>query len=131
LTTRDFKNAELFDIGEAMSKIKMAEIRLPIMDRLVQAGYLPVKRGRYVRWSRGRYDNVWFTKQVIQANSNKTGSAIVRTIASEPDGSVPEDRQGMQDVWYTDGYQGRRSYSDLISLLKAMMIRFAGLRNYR
>jgi len=114
-----------------MSKIKMAEIRLPIMDRLVQAGYIPVKRGRYVRWSRGRYDNVWFTKQVIQANSNNKGSAIIKTIAGEPNGSDPEDRQGMQDVWYTDGYQGRESYSDLISLLKATVIRLVGLGNHR
>lgn len=114
-----------------MNKIKMAQIKLPIMDRLVQAGYIPVKRGRYVRWSRGRCDNVWFAKQVIHANSNNKGSTIVRTIAGEPNGNAPKDQQGIKDVWYTDGYRGQECYSDLISLLKASVIRLVGLCKHK
>ena len=109
----------------------MAEIKLPIMDRLVQAGYFPVQRGRYVRWSRGRGDNVWFAKQVIHANSNHRGSAIVRAIAGEPDGSFSKGPQCTQDIWYTDGYRGQKYGNDLLSLLKAAVIRLAGFSKDR
>jgi hypothetical protein len=85
----------------------MAEIKLPIMDKLIQAGYSPVRRGHHVKWTRGYRDNVWFAKRVIQANSNNKGSAIIRLIAGEPNGTVSKEPQGKQNVWYTDGYRGR------------------------
>jgi len=104
----------------------MTEIKLPIMDRLIQAGYLPVHRGLCVKWTRGYYDNVWFAEQVIRANSNNKGSVIIRLIAGEPDVSASKELQSTQDVWYTDGYRGRRYNSNLISRLGAAVIRFFG-----
>ncbi len=109
----------------------MAQVKLPIMDRLIQAGYWPVHRGLYVKWTRGRSDNVWFSKQVIQANSNNKGSAIIRLIAGEPYDSVSEDPQGTQDVWYTDGYRGPGYCSDIIGKLDAAVIRLFGFRKRR
>ena len=109
----------------------MAKIKLPIMDRLIKAGYFPVHGRRHVKWTRGYRDNVWFAKQVIQANSNNQGSAIIRLIAGEPNGNAPKDQQGIKDVWYTDGYRGQECYSDLINLLKASVIRLVGLCKHK
>jgi hypothetical protein len=111
--------------------MKMAQVKLPIMDRLIQAGYWPVRRGLYVKWTRGHSDNVWFAKQVIQANSNNKGSAIIRLIAGEPNDYVSKEPQGTQDVWYTDGYRGRGYCSDIIGKLDAVVIRLLGFRKRR
>ena len=104
----------------------MAEIKLPIMDRLIQAGYWPVHGKHHVKWTRGHSDNVWFAKQVIQASSNNKGSAIIRLIAGGPNGGVSTDPRGTQDVWYTDGYRGRGYCSNLVSILDAAVIRLFG-----
>ena len=109
----------------------MAQVKLPIMDRLIQAGYLPVHRGPYVKWTKGHCDNVWFAKQVIQANSNNKGSAIIRLIAGEPYSSVSKGPQGTQEVWYTDGYRGRGYCSEIIGKLDAAVIRLFGFRKRR
>jgi hypothetical protein len=114
-----------------MIDLKMAEIKLPIMDRLIQAGYLPVHRGLHVRWTRGHYDNVWFAKQMIQANSNNKGSAIIKHIAGEPNGNVSTDPQGTQELWYTDGYRGRGHCNNLIGLLGAAVVGLFGFGKRR
>ena len=108
----------------------MAQVKLPIMDRLIQAGYLPVHGGPYVKWTRGHCDNVWFAKHVIQANSNNKGSAIIRLIAGEPNGSVSKDPQGTQEIWYTDGYRGQGCCSDIIGELDAAVMELFGFRNH-
>jgi hypothetical protein len=109
----------------------MAEIKLPIMDRLIQAGYLPVRRRLYVKWTRGHSDNVWFAKRAIQANSNNKGSAIIRLIAGEPHGSVSTDPRSTREVWYTDDYRGQGYCSNLVSLLGAAVTGLFGLRKRR
>lgn len=90
-----------------MNHLKMADIKLIIMDKLIQAGYLPEHQDCYVKWSKGRGDCAWFSKQVIRATINNEASAIIRRIAGTPNGSVSEAQQGNYDSWYTDGYLGR------------------------
>jgi len=114
-----------------VNKLKMAKIKLPIMDRLIKAGYFPVHGRRHVKWTRGYRDNVWFAKQVIQANSNNQGSAIIRLIAGEPNGSAFKEPQGTQDVWYTDGYQFYGYCSKLIGKLGKATIELFGFRKRR
>lgn len=101
------------------------------MDRLIKAGYFPVHGGHHVKWTRGYRDNVWFAKRVIQANSKNKGSAIIRLIAGEPNGSVSKESQGMQDVWYTDGCRGRGYCSDLVGILGATVLELFGFRKRR
>ena len=103
----------------------MTRIKLPIMDRLLQVGYLPVQRGRYVEWTRGNSDSVWFTRKEIQANSNSLGSEIIRRLAGKPDIQLSDNQHGTQDVWYTDGYRGRSHYSHLIESLNSAINRLA------
>ena len=85
----------------------MTRIKLPIMDRLLQAGYRPVQQGRYVEWTRGNSDSVWFARKEIQASSNNLGSEIIRRLAGKPNIRLSDNLHGAQDVWYTDGYLGR------------------------
>jgi hypothetical protein len=73
-----------------MNDLKMADIKLRIMDRLIQAGYLPEQQDSYVKWSRGRADCAWFAKHVIRTTINNEASAIIRRIAGAPNGSVSE-----------------------------------------
>jgi hypothetical protein len=96
------------------------------MDRLLQAGYLPVQRGRYVEWTRGNCDSVWFARQKIQASSNNKGSEIIKRIAGKPDIQLAENQHGTQDVWYTDGCLGRSYYSRLVESFDSAMNRLAG-----
>ena len=114
-----------------MSKIKMARIKLPIMDSLVKARYLPLQRGRYVKWSRGKRDNVWFARKEIQASANTQGAEIVRRLAGKPDTQLCDEEHGTQDVWYTDGYRGRRFCAHPIELIDAAIIRLTGLLKLR
>jgi hypothetical protein len=109
-----------------MSSIKMARIKLPVMDRLLKAGYLPVQRGRYVEWSRGNSDSVWFARKEIQASSNNLGSEIIRCLAGKPDIRLSDNQHGTQDVWYTDGYVGQSYYNYLVKSLNSAMNRLAG-----
>ena len=90
-----------------MNDLKMADIKLGIMDRLIRAGYLPEQQARYVKWSRGRADCAWFAKHVIRTTANSEASAIIRRIAGAPNGSVSELQKGKFDSWYTDGYRSR------------------------
>ena len=105
----------------------MTRIKLPIMDRLLQVGYLPVQRGRYVEWNRGNSDSVWFARREIQASSNSLGSEIIRRLAGKPDNRFSDNQYGLQDVWYTDGYLGRSCYSRLVESLNSAMNRLAGI----
>jgi len=101
------------------------------MDRLVQSGYTPVQEGRNVRWTRGKCDNVWIGKKVIQANSNNKGAAIIKLIVGEPSASAYKERQGMQDVWYTDNFRGSGYYRNLFGILGAALLRPGGCRKRR
>ena len=96
------------------------------MDRLIQVGYLPVQRGRYVEWTRGNCDSVWFARREIQSSSNNLGSEIIRRLAGNPDIPLADNQQGTQDIWYTDGYPGRSYYSRLIESLDSAMNRLVG-----
>jgi hypothetical protein len=95
------------------------------MDRLLQVGYLPVQRGRYVEWKRGNSDSVWFARREIQASANSLGSEIIRRLAGKPDIRFSDNQYGLQDVWYTDGYPGRSCYSRLVESLNSAMNRLA------
>ena len=88
-----------------MNDLKMADIKLRIMDRLIQAGYLPEQQDSYVKWSRGPADCAWFAKHVIRTTVNNEASAIIRRIAGAPNGSVSELQKGEFDSWYTDGHR--------------------------
>ncbi|MDC1286730.1 hypothetical protein N8198_02465 [Gammaproteobacteria bacterium] len=114
-----------------MGNIKMARIKLPIMDRLVKAGYLPAQQGRYVKWSRSNCDYVWFGRKEIQASSNNQGAAIVKSLAGKPDNRLSDDQYGAQDVWYTDGYRGRRFCSHPLELFDAAIIKLTGFMKTR
>jgi len=96
------------------------------MDRLLRAGYRPMQRGRYVEWTRGNCDSVWFNRREIQASSNNMGSEIIHRLAGKPDIRLSDNQQGTQDVWYTDGYPGRSYYSHLIKSLDSVMRRLTG-----
>ena len=101
------------------------------MDRLVKAGYLPAQRGRYVKWSRGDQDHVWFGRKEIKASSNNQGAKIVQSLAGKPDTLFRDELHGTQDVWYTDGYRGRRFCAHPIELIDAAIIRLTGLLKLR
>jgi hypothetical protein len=103
----------------------MARIKLPIMDRLLQVGYLPVQQGHYVEWTRGFSDSVWFARREIQASPNSLGSEIIRRLVGKPDICFSDNQHGTQDIWYTDGYLGRSYYSHLIKYLDSVMNRLA------
>ena len=90
-----------------MSDLKMADIKLKIMDRLIRAGYLPEQQASYVKWSKGCADCVWFANHMIRTTGNNEASAIIRRIAGAPNGSVSELQKGQFDSWYTDGYISR------------------------
>ena len=104
----------------------MTRIKLPIMDRLLQAGYLPVQRGHYVEWTRGNSDSVWFARKKIQASSNNSGSKIIRRLAGKPNIRLSDNLHGTQEVWYTDGYHGRSHYSHLVESLASAMSKLTG-----
>jgi hypothetical protein len=104
----------------------MARMKLPIMDRLLQVGYLPVQRGRYVEWTRGNGDSVWFARKEIRASSSSLGSEIIGRLAGKPDIRLSDNQQGTQDVWYADDNPGRNYYSHLIESLDSAMNRLAG-----
>ena len=86
-----------------MNCLKMDDIKLGIMDRLVQAGYIQEHQTNYVKWSKGHSDCAWFAKHTIRTTINNEASAIIRSIAGAPNGSVPELQQGKFESWYTDG----------------------------
>ena len=89
-----------------MNCLKMEDIKLRIMDRLIKAGYLPEQQKSYVKWSKSRADCAWFAKHEIRTTINNEASAIIRRIAGAPNGDAFESQQGKIDSWYTDGYRG-------------------------
>lgn len=117
--------------GEAVSNLKMARIKVPIMDRLLKVGYLPVQRGRYVEWTRGDNDSVWFARRAIQASTNSLGSEIIRRLAGKPANRLSDNQQSIQDVWYTDGYLGRSYIKHLTESLGSAMSKLAGFLKRR
>ena len=94
-----------------MSCLKMADIKVRIMDRLLQAGYLPEQQKSYVKWSKSPTDCVWFAKHAIRTTINSEASEIIRRIAGAPNGDASESPNGKVEAWYTDGYK-RRSTAD-------------------
>jgi hypothetical protein len=90
-----------------MSCLKMADIKVRIMDRLLQAGYLPVQQDSYVKWSKSYIDCAWFSEHTIQTTINNEASEIIRRIAGAPNGDASESQQGKIEAWYTDGYRRR------------------------
>jgi len=90
-----------------MNCLKMEDIKLGIMDSLIQAGYLPVRESSYVKWSKGRANCACLSKHVIRTTINSEASEIIRRIAGAPNGSVSELQQDKFDSWYTDGYRSR------------------------
>ena len=90
-----------------MNCLKMADIKLRIMDRLIQAGYLPVQQNSYVKWSKSHTDCAWFSEHAIRTTINNEASAIIRRIAGAPNGDASESSQGKIEAWYTDGYRSR------------------------
>jgi hypothetical protein len=80
----------------------MANIKLKIMDRLVQHGYKPEQEGSYVKWSRSDSDCAWIATHVIRTTRNNTASAIIRSIAGAPNENVSRAVQDKYDTWYTD-----------------------------
>ncbi len=87
--------------------LHMHEIKPRIVAALTQAGYTRVQQTSYVKWTKGRGQNVWFAQQVVRTNHNTDAAAIVRKVAGAPQGSVSEAQQGRFDSWYTDGYRSR------------------------
>ena len=85
----------------------MHGVKNKIVHELEATGYKFVQQQSYQIWTKGRNNNVWFSKRIIRATKNVEGSEIVQRIAGIPNGSVSEDQQGKFDCWYTDGY---RSY---------------------
>jgi len=80
----------------------------PIIEENLEAvGYAFVQQQCYEKWTRGRNDCVWFSKQIVRATRNTEGADIIKGIAGAPKGSVSESQQHVQDSWYTDGYQSR------------------------
>ena len=86
---------------------QMEDIRPRIELALEYAGYVFLQQSAYGKWSKGRGQNVWFSKQVVRTNIKTQGSEIVKAIAGAPNGSVSEAQQGSFDSWYTDGYTSR------------------------
>ena len=89
-----------------MNCLKMDNIKLRIMDRLIQAGYQPEQQKSYVKWSKSRNDCAWFAKHEIRTTINNEASAIIRRIAGAPNGDASESQHGEIQAWYTDGYRG-------------------------
>ena len=90
-----------------MPELKMHEIKTKIVKELEDAGYKFIQQQSYQKLTKGRNNNVWFSKQIIRATKNVEGAEIVKCIAGTPNGSVSEEQQEKFDCWYTDGY---RSY---------------------
>ena len=90
-----------------MNCLKMDDIKLSIMDRLIQAGYFPEQQNSYVKWSKGHADCAWFAKHVIRTTINSEASEIIRRIAGAPNGNGSASQKVRFDSWYTDGYRCR------------------------
>ena len=88
-----------------MIGLKMDDIRLGIMDRLVQAGYSPEQQSCCVKWSKDSADCAWISRHVIRTTINGEASAIIRGFIGAPNGSAAELQQDKFDSWYTDGYK--------------------------
>lgn len=88
-----------------MNCLKMEDIKLVIIDSLIQAGYTPVREPSYVKWSKGRANCACLSTHLIRTTVNSEASEIIRRIAGAPNGSDSESQQGKLDSWYTDGYQ--------------------------
>ena len=88
-----------------MSGLKMEDIKLRIMDRLVQAGYFPEQRKSHVKWTKSHTDCAWFAKHEIRTTINTEAAAIVRRIAGAPNGNVSGPQKDQYDSWCTDGYE--------------------------
>ncbi len=88
-----------------MNCLKMDDIKFMIMDRLVQAGYLPEQQNSYVMWSKGRSNCAYLSKHIIRTTINSEASAIIRRVAGPPNGSASEVQQDKFESWYTDGYR--------------------------
>jgi len=91
--------------GTDMSDLIMHEIKPKIVNALEADGYKFIQQQSYQKWTKGRNNNVWFSKQIIRATKNIEGAKIVKNIAGVPNGSVSEEQQGKFDCWYTDGYK--------------------------
>jgi len=90
-----------------MSELKMHDVKTKIVHELEANGYNLIQQQSYQKWTRGRNNNVWFSKRIIRATKNVEGADIVKRFAGNPNGSVSENQQGKFACWYTDGY---RSY---------------------
>ena len=88
-----------------MSGLKMEDIKLKIMDRLLQAGYFPEQRKSYVKWSKSRTDCAWLAKHEIRTTINSEAAAIIRLVAGAPNGNVSGPQKDKYDSWFTDGYE--------------------------
>ena len=87
--------------------MKMIELRPRIEVALKASGFTLVEQSSYTKWTKGRGNNVWFSKQVFRVLKGTEAADIVRRIAGKPNGSVSEKQQPYQDAWYTDGYRSR------------------------
>ena len=90
-----------------MPELKMHDVKNKIVNELENAGYKFIQQQCYQKWTKGRNNNVWFSKKIIRATKNVEGSEIIKRIVGKPNGSVSEEQQGKFDCWYTYGY---RSY---------------------
>jgi hypothetical protein len=88
-----------------MNCLKMEDIKLKIMDRLLQAGYFPEQQNSHVKWSKSRTDCAWFATHEIRTALNGEASAIIHRIAGAPNGNVSESHKDIYDSWFTDGYE--------------------------
>ncbi len=88
-----------------MNYLKMEDIKVRIMDGLIQAGFTPVRESSYVKWSKGRSNFACLSNHLIRTTINSEASGIIRRIAGAPNGSAAELQQGKFDSWYTDGYK--------------------------
>ena len=92
-----------------MNFLKMEDIKLRIMDSLLQAGFSPVQESGYVKWSKGRNNFACLSKHLIRTTINSEASEIIRRVAGAPNGGAAELQQGNFDSWYTDGYKSRET----------------------
>ena len=90
-----------------MSYLEMHSIKPKVVRELEAAGYKFVQQQSYQKWTTGRNNCVWISKNIIRATKNIEGAEIIKKIAGVPNGSVSEAQQGKYDCWYTDGYKGR------------------------
>jgi hypothetical protein len=87
--------------------LEMSVIKPKIFSEIESVGYKLVQQQCYQKWTKGRADCVWISKQIVRATKNVDGAKIVLKIAGSPNGSVSEAQKGKYDCWYTDGYKGR------------------------